>query len=63
VAAGPVYRLLGKKDLGTNEFPAVDTPLITGELGFNYHTGPHTITDGDWQAFLNFADAHLQPKR
>jgi hypothetical protein len=63
VAAGPVYRLLGKKDLGTSEFPAVDTPLITGDLGFNYHTGPHTITDGDWQAFLNFADAHLQTKR
>ncbi len=63
VAAGPVYRLLGKKDLGTTEQPPFDQPLITGELGFNYHTGAHTITDGDWQAFLNFADEHLQPKR
>jgi hypothetical protein len=26
-------------------------------------SGAHTITDGDWQAFLNFADEHLQPTR
>jgi (4-O-methyl)-D-glucuronate---lignin esterase len=61
VAAGPVYRLLGKKDLGTNELPPLDTPLISGDLGFLYHTGGHTITTNDWQAFLNFADRHLKP--
>jgi hypothetical protein len=61
VAAGPVYRLLGKKDLGTSELPALDTPLITGNLGFHYHTGGHTITAADWKAFLDFADAHLKP--
>jgi hypothetical protein len=62
VAAGPVYRLLGKNDLGTKELPPLDSPLITGELGWNYHTGPHTITAGDWKAFLDFADRHLHPK-
>jgi hypothetical protein len=61
VAAGPVYRLLGKKDLGTEEFPPLDTPLITGDLGFHYHTGGHTITASDWKAFLEFADRHLKP--
>src|SRR5260370_22178321 len=30
VAAGPVYRLLGKKDLGTSEFPPVETALTDG---------------------------------
>jgi hypothetical protein len=63
VAAGPVYRLLGQKDLGTGELPALDTPLLTGSLGFLYHTGGHTIATGDWKAFLDFADRHLQPKR
>ncbi len=63
VAAGPVYRLLGLKDLGTTNFPPVDTPLITGDLGFNYHTGPHEITPSDWNAFLDFADKYLKPKR
>lgn len=63
VAAGPVYRLLGAKDLGTAELPPLDIPLIAGDLGFLYHTGPHAITPADWKAFLDFADRHLQPAR
>ncbi len=54
VAAGPVYRLLGRKDLGTTELPPLDTPLTTGDLGYHYHTGGHTATPADWQAFLVF---------
>jgi len=60
VAAGSVYRLLGKKDLGATELPPLDTPLTEGELGWNYHTGPHAITGGDWEAFFAFADRHLR---
>lgn len=60
VAAGPVYRLLGKKDLGTTELPPFDTPLIGGDLGWMYHTGGHAILPGDWKAFLDFADRHLK---
>ncbi|MGE0406231.1 MAG: acetylxylan esterase, partial [Candidatus Korobacteraceae bacterium] len=44
VAAGSVYRLLGKKGLGTTELPALDTPLTGGDLGWHYHTGGHTAT-------------------
>ena len=62
VAAGPVYRLLGRKDLGTSEL-SLDTPLITGDLGFHEHTGGHTITAADWKAFLDFADKYLQSAR
>jgi hypothetical protein len=62
VAAGPVYHLLGKKDLGTNDGPPLDTPLISGDLGFLYHTGGHTIAPGDWKAFLDFAGKYLKPK-
>jgi hypothetical protein len=54
VAAGPVYRLLGKKDLGVTELPALDTPVISGDLGWHYHTGGHTATPADWKAFLEF---------
>ncbi len=63
VAAGPVYRLLGARDLGATEFPPVETPLITGDLGFHYHTGPHTITPSDWKAFLDYSPRlrHFQP--
>ena len=54
VAAGPVYRLLGRKDLGVTDLPALDTPVITGDLGWHYHTGGHTATPADWTAFLEF---------
>lgn len=30
VGAGPVYKLLGAKDLGTAEFPPIDTAVIGG---------------------------------
>jgi len=59
VAAGPVYRLLGARDLGTTSYPAPDTPLITGELGFNLHTGPHTATPGEWATFADFLSRYF----
>jgi hypothetical protein len=61
VAAGPVYQLVGKRDLGTTNGPPIDTPIITGDLGFHYHTGGHTITPSDWNAFLDFADKYFKP--
>jgi hypothetical protein len=54
VAAGPVYRLLGKKDLGATQIPALDTPLTNGDIGWHYHTGGHAATPADWNAFLEF---------
>jgi hypothetical protein len=60
VAAGPVYRLVGKRDLGTTNGPPIDTPIITGDLGFHYHTGGHTITASDWNAFLDFVDKYFK---
>ena len=59
VAAGPVYRLLGKKDLGTSEFPPVETGLIDGELAFRQHSGGHT-TGPNWPTFLTFADRYIK---
>jgi hypothetical protein len=60
VAAGPVYELLGKKGLGVTMLPPVDTPVISGDIGWHYHTGPHTASPADWQAFLSFADKYLK---
>jgi hypothetical protein len=54
VAAGPVYRLLGRKDLGVTELPPLDSPLTKGDLGWHYHTGGHAATEADWSAFLQF---------
>jgi hypothetical protein len=47
VAAGPVFRLLGAKDLGVTEdyrvaqMPPVNTGLLEGELAWRQHDGGH----------------------
>ena len=61
VAAGPVYRLLGKQDLGTPTFPPVDTALITGDLGFRQQNGGHTPLP-NFPTFLTFAARYLNPQ-
>jgi len=57
--AGPVYRLLGKKDLGTTEFPAIETPLIEGDIAFRQHSGGHTPAP-NWPVFLTFAGRYIK---
>jgi hypothetical protein len=59
VAAGPVYKLLGKKDLGTAEFPPIETPLIQGDIAFRQHNAGHTPAP-NWPTFLEFASRYLQ---
>jgi acetyl esterase/lipase len=62
VAAGPVFRLLGKKDLGTSEFPAVETGLVDGELAWRQHSGGHT-TGPNWPTFLEWAARYITPAK
>jgi hypothetical protein len=61
VAAGPVYRLLGKKDLGTAEFPEPEAGLTDGDLAWRQHRGGHT-TGPNWPTFLAFADRYIKAK-
>jgi len=58
VAAGPVYKLLGKTGLQTTTYPAVGTALIRGNLGFRQHPDGHTPVP-NWPAFLEFASHYL----
>ncbi len=62
VAAGPVYRLLGAKDLGVTELPQLDTPVTDGDLAFHYHSGGHMAVPADWKLFLDFADRHFRER-
>jgi hypothetical protein len=61
IAAGPVFRLLGAKDLGkgddykTAEMPPVNVGLLDGQLSWRQHDGGHT--DGpNWKYFIPWAD-------
>jgi hypothetical protein len=58
VGAGPVYRLLGKKDLGTTVFPPMQTALVDGDLAFRQHQFGHTPAP-NWPTFLEFASRYL----
>ena len=67
VAAGPVFRLLGAKDLGTSDdyktekMPAVNVGLLDGQLAWRQHDGGHT--DGpNWKYFLPWADRFLRAR-
>jgi hypothetical protein len=61
VAAGPVFRLLGAKDLGTSDnynaekMPAVNVGLLDGQLAWRQHDGGHTDAP-NWKYFLQWAD-------
>jgi hypothetical protein len=65
VAAQPVFRLLGAKDLGVKEdyhtakMPAVNVSLMDGQLAWRQHEGGHT--DGpNWKYFIPWADKFLR---
>ena len=58
-AAGPVYQLLGKKDMGTTAFPPIETPLIDGDIAFRHHSGGHTDVP-NWPTFIQFASRYLK---
>lgn len=63
VLAGPAYRLLGKKDLGTpgdyltDKMPAVNS-LIGGELAWRQHDGGHTNVP-NFPAFFEWAGRYI----
>jgi hypothetical protein len=61
VAAGPVYRLLGKQGLDTDQMPAAGTPILH-TIGYYMHAGGHGTIPSDWDQFLAFMQMHLQGK-
>jgi hypothetical protein len=64
IAAQPVFRLLGAKDLGRSDdykkekMPPVNVALLDGQLAWRQHDGGHT--DGpNWEYFIPWADRFL----
>jgi hypothetical protein len=59
--AGSVYELLGKKSLGTSEYPPMETLIATGDIAFRQHSSGHT-DQPNWPYFLDFASQHMSLK-
>lgn len=67
VAAGPVYRLLGAKDIGEKEdyhtakMPPVQTSLLDGQLAWRQHDGGHEDRS-NMKYFIQWANRELKYK-
>jgi hypothetical protein len=61
VNASPVYRLLGKQGIGTDQMPAIHQPIMH-TVAYHIRAGKHDITSYDWQQYLKFADMHWNAK-
>ncbi len=60
VAAGPVYRLLGKQGLDTDQMPPAGTGIFH-TIGYFMHAGGHGTIPSDWDQYLKFMQMHLKP--
>ena len=64
IAAQPVFRLLGARDLGrsddykTEKMPAVNVDMLDGELAWRQHDGGHT-DEPNVEHFIKWADKHF----
>jgi hypothetical protein len=67
IAAQPVFRLLGAKDLGRSDdymkeqMPPVNTGLLDGKLAWRQHDGGHTDAP-NWKYFIPWAQRELPGK-
>jgi len=55
-SASRVYVLLGKKGLMGKAFPAVDQPMLQGDVAYHVRSGIHDVTAFDWNEYLDFLD-------
>jgi len=60
VAAGPVYKLLGKQGLDTDQMPAAGSGIFH-TIGYYMHDGGHGTIPADWDQYLKFLEMHLKP--
>ena len=59
VAVTPVYRFLGTTGLPTDEWPAVNQPVL-GRVSYHVRSGAHSVTDFDWEQYLRFCDKYVK---
>jgi hypothetical protein len=58
LAAGPVYRLLGKQGLESDQMPPAGLPILH-TIGYYMHDGGHGTIPSDWNQFLKFMQMHF----
>lgn len=61
VGASGVYQLLGTDGMVANEWPGVNTPILS-RIGYHIRPGKHDVTLQDWNIYMDFSDKHLGQK-
>lgn len=62
VAAGPVYKLLGKDPLDTDVWPEAKQPILH-DLSYYMHDGGHGMVPSDWDIYVQFLKNYLHPEQ
>ena len=57
--ASPVYELFGLEGLPAVSQPDINSTVM-GTIGYHIRSGRHSVTSFDWEAYLDFADMHIQ---
>ena len=60
VLASKVYRLLGEQGLRSGPMPAVNHPVVSGDVAYHVRSGTHNVTAFDWDQYLQFIDRHFR---
>lgn len=59
--ASAVYRLLGRKGLGTGRMPDIQQP-VGQNVRYHVRDGKHDVTAYDWEQYLSFAEWQFRKK-
>lgn len=59
--ASPVYTLLGKKGMESEEYPVIGQSLTSGEVAFRQHAGGHS-TGPNWSTWIAWAHKYWTDK-
>ncbi len=59
VNVGGAYALFGKKGLGTDKMPSLNTS-VGNTIRYHERTGKHAVTEFDWQNYIKFVKEELQ---
>ena len=62
VGASEVYQLLGTDGMVANEWPGVNSPVLS-RIGYHIRPGKHDVKLQDWHVYMDFADKHLGRRR
>jgi hypothetical protein len=54
--SGPVFELYGQSTLTSKDLPELNSPAVSGKMGYHIRSGSHDLARYDWEKYMDFAD-------